>query len=410
MPYRGRTGRMKRFVLTAEHEHLPGPVIAGILELGDEAPFCTWRDDLLCLSPASAAAWFKTQSAETLTLAADRLRTIRACIRPTDYEVDVSRAPPEELLRRRVDMEAQARGRSVQSDGGNDQLKQQKRLIYALRLARGESYLRRVEVPTSVRSDDPDFSAGVRALHDLLLPRLHMEVTVCGAVPPFAEALGGKLITSFLSHPLILKAAASGGGELLGWTFDLESLASKLHSKGLICLTTKGLYSGHAAIYNRAVMPGLSRPLRLNHLANTEGTTTSLVSSRTARFDRLVLARINPGRSAVSQVYGSGGAKRHRAIEAALAICGLPTSMGNAGIKRPVYGVLFAGNPGEVAWLGREPAMLVDPTADPEAFSNEASQLWREKWLDRAIPRVSDFALAPSLLRSLAESNVEAVA
>jgi hypothetical protein len=116
MPYRGRTGRMRRFVLTASHETLGlHPIVAGILELGDEAPFCTWRDDLLGLSVASLLQWIALDPKKNARLAAKRLRSIRKCLRP------------------------RSRGRSIGgSEDGGELLKDRKRLIYALRLAQGE--------------------------------------------------------------------------------------------------------------------------------------------------------------------------------------------------------------------------------------------------------------------------------
>jgi hypothetical protein len=269
-------------------------------------------------------------------------------------------------------------------------------------------YLRERQERGSIRAADPDFGAGVRALHDLLLPRLHLEATICGAVPPFASGFGGKLLATFLSHPLVLASSASTGGELLGWSFNLEDLNAQLPSAGLLCITTKGLYSGHAAIYNRAEMPGARRPLRLQHLANTEGTTTTLISSRTARLARLVVAAVSGDRSAVSQVYGSGGAKRHRAIEAALSACGLSSDMANAGIRRPVYGVSFCSNVGAVVWLGEQPDVLTPVDSSPDQFDREAAALWRAKWLGKACERVSDYIVAPSLVRTLEAAVDEA--
>jgi hypothetical protein len=304
MPYRCRTGRMRRFVLTASHETLGlHPIVAGILELGDEAPFCTWRDDLLGLSVASLLQWIALDPKKNARLAAKRLRSIRKCLRPTSRGRDMATLSYKEILARRRRIEARSRGRSIGgSEDGGELLKDRKRLIYALRLAQGEFALTEIaEGKRELDILDSDLGAGVRALHDIFLPRLHMEATVCGAVPPFAEAYGGKLLTSFLSHPYVIAAPL-----------------------GMLCLTTKGLYAGHAALYNRARAPGRNAPIRMEHLANTEGTTTTLLSTRTMQLARKVLDATAEKR--VSMIYGTGGAKRHRSIEAAFGLHPVPKS------------------------------------------------------------------------------------
>jgi hypothetical protein len=206
MPYRGRSGRMRRFVLTAEHASLGHwPIIAGILELGDEAPFCTWRDDLLGLSPSSFAAWIQDEDLKgRARLIRERLHGIRRCLRPTSTGWDLATISAEEVVQQRYAIERASEGRSRVLHDQKEILKDRKRLAYGLRLARGEVALANVAAGRKLDSRDPDIVAGVRALHDLILPRLHLEATVCGAIPPFSQALGGKLMVAFLGHPLII--------------------------------------------------------------------------------------------------------------------------------------------------------------------------------------------------------------
>jgi len=55
-------------------------------------------------------------------------------------------------------------------------------------------------------------------------------------------------------------------------------------------------------MYNRASAPGGNSPVRMEHLANTEGTTTTLLSTRTMQLARKVLD--SAGGKRVSMVYG----------------------------------------------------------------------------------------------------------
>lgn len=420
MPYRGRVGRMRRFVLLAEHPELgQHPVVAGILELGDDAPFCGWRDGLLGLSRGSFKAWLSNlrkddQAVATMNGATERLRTFRSCLRPTQDGQDLGKMDAESIVNDVDAIEELAKGRSQVSHHEIDALRDRKRLAYGLRLARGEVALRQLETRGyDLQSSDLDeklernIGAGVRAMHDILIPRLHLEATVCGAVPPFNEGLGGKLLISFFTHPEIINATLHGERELLSWSFDIERLDPHLPKFGMLCLTTKGLYQGHAPMYNRGLAPGLSVPIRMRYLDNTGGQTTTFLSQRTAQLAKRLHDSVHGKDQRVSTVYGSGGAKRHRVIEAALIIIGIPPKVAMAGIQRPVYGMEFVSNAIEVSWLGSEPQWLIFRDEPPDTFCERAVNLWRGRWLERAKARVQEFALTPSLIRILEPQHGE---
>jgi hypothetical protein len=398
MPYRGRSGRMKRFVVTASHVMLGDfPVVAGIIELGDEAPFCTWRDNLLGLNNESLASWLYAKGPSVAKTLAARFYSIRQSLRATSDGLALARQKASLVVSRREELTLLAKGRSNVLHDQRDLLKDRKRVAYGLRLAQGEIAMERIANGSPVDPRDRDFAAGARAVHDLLIPRTHLEATVCGAVPPFSTALGGKLVVAFLSHPAVVDSTKNAESELLGWSFDMDRLVPLLPSNGMLCLTTKGLYSRHAAVYTRSEMPGRDHPLRFRHLANTDGDTTTLVSERTTRFARALLDSRGGDDARVSSVYGSGGAKRHRAIGAATIMAGLNAKTGSAGIRRPVYGVLFVSNPEAVCWLNDKPQWQVPRRVSSKRFCEEAAALWRRRWLAKGQHRVRDYVLMPTL-------------
>src|SRR5205823_3355219 len=153
------------------------------------------------------------------------------------------------------------------------------------------------------------------------------------------NALGGKLVVSFLAHPEILGSTKGAPGEIVQSLFDIERIERLLPHTGLLALTTKGLYPGHSALYNRASVPGFGgERIPLRKLGETRGESTMLVKERTARLAQRVAddAR-ETGR--VALVYGTGGSKRMRFLESAAVECGLPKKIVHAGIKRPIYGM-----------------------------------------------------------------------
>ena len=406
MPYRGRTGRMKRFVLLAEHPLLGSfPVVAGIVELGDEAPFCRWRDDLLGLNTESFKRWISTCDDKTVKGVIRRFSDLRKLLRPTSDGIDLSSISALDLVKRFPELEAQSQGRSLVREDQKELLKDRKRLAYGVRLAKGEVALKDYLKSKNLENFPKWMAEGVRGVHDLMIPRVHLEVTVCGAVPPFTTGLGGKLVISFLSHPSIAKATLGSQSELLNWSFDYKRLSDQLPSGGMLCLTTKGLYAKHAAIYTRSEMPGIPAPLKFRHLANTLGTTTTLLSDRTAKFAKAVVDFQEGLQVKVSSVYGSGGAKRHRFIEAATLASRLPARMPFAGIPRPVYGTLFVKNAEAVCWLNQNPIWTIDRHANDHSFVRAATDLWRKRWLSRAVARCMEYATLPSLPSVLTQED-----
>jgi hypothetical protein len=346
----------------------------------------------------------------------DIVREIRAAAEKKHLAIEpnmIASLSLDEYESIRTDLERLANGRSLndsvapapesaQTDQSTrsitTRLKDQKRITYALRLARGEQALKEaiqignIEVTSDLRN-------GVRAIHDITIPRTHMEVTVCGAVPPFAQAMGGKLVISFLGHPYVVSASKQTEGQLLAWSFDFPRLDPLLPNHGLLCISTKGLYSKHAPLYERAEFPGTTRPVRLRHLANTAGQTTTLVSEKTVRLAKRLVEQTHgtTQRGTVSQTYGSGGAKRHRIIDAAVALAKLPSKFAYAGIQRPVYGAYLVTNAPDVAWFNDTPKWLIPTNLQPAEASSEATDNWRRRYLRKAQDRAREYILTPTL-------------
>lgn len=230
-----------------------------------------------------------------------------------------------------------------------------------------------------------------------------MEASVCGPVPPFSFGLGGKLVVGFLAHPDIVALPRFTKGSVLEQSFSLQDLKSQLPDTGLLAITTKGLYALHSPMYHRSELPGVAATLRLKHIDNTEGTTTTFCGERTARLARLVLDYSEDlGTRQVSRVYGTGGAKRHRTIETASSLAGLPSRLVAAGIRRPIYGATLVDNPQDVIWTGAAPHWQIDSSADSESYALRATEMWRRRWLEKAVVRIGEYAFVPSALRLMA--------
>lgn len=381
MPYRGREGRLRRFLIVGQSlAHATQPFVVGLIEVGDDAPYSTERDAFLVMRSQEMRSWLdRTHGPHQARAVGDLMRQLRHALLPIPgISPDLSAASVVEL---RDELLRRAQGRSQSEDA----LVEKKKIAYLVRLAMGEIAFDALgrgqpEDPAGIRE-------GVRAVHDLTVPRVHMEVTVCGAVPPFTSALGGKLVTAFLGHPDILAITKGGAATIVRELFDLSRLEALLPHWGLLAMTTKGLYPGHSALYNRAEIPGESEPVRLQKVGNTKGSTTTLLGTRTGKLAHLLMDA-TPART-VSRTYGTGGAKRQRLIESAVMSTNLPGSFVHAGIRRPVYGLRLVSNLAECVWLGAQPSWNVKRLTSGDEYSRAATVLWRGRWLAKAEMRLA---------------------
>lgn len=402
MPYRGREGRLKRYVLIGTHPTVsPLPTVVGLIEMGDDAPFNSHRDAFAGARVDELLQWMQRtcspqESARTI---AQHMRALRAAIRPI-AGVEPRQAASEILASEDM-FTARAGGRSQSARD----LTEKKRIAYLLRLAHGERALGALADGASHAEVERSLREGVRAVHDLVLPRIHLEATVCGAVPPFAGGLGGKLVASYLGHPSIVDLGSSSRGSIVNEIFsgDVKAL---LPNDGLLLVTTKGLYQGHSALYNRARIPGSTGPIPLKKIGETAGETSTLFSPRTGKLAHFVVADEGGPQAKVSRVYGSGGAKRHRALETAMVRAGLHQALVHAGIRRPIYGIRLASNIEEILWKGVAPTWRVGYRRDADAYNDAAHDQWRARWASAVERRVA--ALEPrDVLSDLASRSGE---
>jgi len=389
MPYRGREGRARRLVvfgyLDRERHAL------GLLEVGDEAPHSPARDSMcgfmVDLPEGSEVArmrhgaggtfrqWLAAQGHQGFVLdaLADRLAGIRSALRPVvGYETS---SPLAHLAASLPAIRSASSGRL----GLREDIEQRKRLAYLGRLVAGEVAFRQHA------TEGQGIREGLRVLHDLTVPRIQVEATVCGALPPFGPHLVGKLIASLFGHPQVRSLLNRDVGSITRSLFD-DSIERFLPRHGVLLVTTKGLFAGHSAQYNRVTVVGRHGPINLAHVADTVGTSTSLLADRTARLAEALLRHEASSRS-ISREYGSGGGKRQRTIESAALSVGLNEAIVHAKFHRPVYAVPFVANLPNVALLNEPPDWLIDPSEDDTSFERRSLAEWKSRWLPVALRR-----------------------
>jgi hypothetical protein len=383
MPHRDREGRRIQFVLTVEHSTLVHPLPIGILEAGDGPPYLTRRDERFGLTTASFYRWLGHQRDKSANLARLEKRLGRF-LDALIFSKGHTRGDLDRTLRNLDGLRVRAAGRSKV---GVD-LHNAKRAVYLERFSKALRGVKSLRENGS--ADSSDVYSLVRALRDVSLPSMNVEISICGALPPFSRALGGKLVAAFAADPRITGICRRPIGGILEKAFNLEKLEKVLPRHGALLITTQGLYADHSAQYNGVQVPGyqLSTTTRLEKLGTTDGTTTSLISRRTDALAGQLAKSLN-SESSVSLVYGSGGSKRQRRLEEAITLIGIRPDAMYPGIPRPVYGLELVSNLPDVALLGASPRWVVATRCNPEQYAHATVQAWRERWLPTAEKRLA---------------------
>jgi hypothetical protein len=375
MPYRTREGRSERFVLSLSVGKRSIPV--AILEIGDDAPHNPPRDRAMGLSRK------KTDfSKEELSVLAERFYSIRKCLHPAGLPTDFQE-PIESIEVDLEELKRRGRGR----EGTLKEISKNKRITYLYRLLSAELSCR------GLVDNDSFFSEGLRVLRDLTIPRVNVELTICGALPPFGQLLIGKLAASMAAHPAVRRFVNREFGLIAKSVFDTTQLKMLFPNHGAIFITTKGLFPGHSSQYNGVVMPGIGMSnVKMKKIGDTEGKTSSHLSDMTMRLAVKTVEERNGNK--VSRVYGAGGAKRQRTITEAVRSLGLPVDLSHAQISRPVYGVNLVSNLDRVVLYNEDPEWLTEPFGSLSEDSNRIFQAnalgqWRNRWMEKALSRVN---------------------
>ncbi len=376
MPYRDREGRRSRFVLTLTHESIGANVPVGIIEVCDGPPFHPLRDNLMGVTSEALQRWINAgDTSQTGAKLERRFEGIYSSLRGRKRQ---------SLTALYADIEAfekKAAGRSL----GTLPIRAAKSATYAARLARahrGANALKRGESPNSA-----DLGAIARVCRDLVLPRVSLEISICGSLPPFSDALVGKLVASYMGHPKIRELCRRPVGQILGEIFKVDELSEQMPSGGALLLTTQGLYAGHSAQYQDVFVPGRgSSPIQLQKVGLTNGATASMMSRHTDQLASKILALSE--RKLVSDEYGSGGSKRQRRIEAAVGELAVSRVAIHPVIRRPYYALTLAGNLPDVVLLNERAKLLVEERLSSRDYCVRTVSLWREKWLEVAARRV----------------------
>ena len=224
-----------------------------------------------------------------------------------------------------------------------------------------------------------------------------LDITICGAVPPYNPILGGKLIALLLCSPEIQRAYARRYKRSPSIIASSMAGHTVCRPPRLVLLGTTSLYGERLNQYHRVQLPagiaGARDAIRYTFLGESVGFGSSHLCCDTVQELELLLAQSSRGRR-VNSIFGEGVSPRLRKIRDGLDVLGLPPDLVlNHGHQRLVYAVPLASNFREVL-LGLETVpRYILPQRRPIEATNCIAKYWGSRWLATRIanhPEVLD--------------------
>lgn len=242
--------------------------------------------------------------------------------------------------------------------------------------------------PLAAFSADPELlrslNAGLRKIWHYHMGFVAIELSVCGAAPPFGPLRVGKLMAAAAGSSDVINAWGADRplGEIAADTY-LPSVRDAVPNPGALVVFTSGLYPGHAAQYNR-VRVGTTR---WRKIGETLGYGSFHVSLETSRLAGKYNAAVD-GYRHITGSFGEGASPRFREVGRAITRLELPDLLRHE-FPRPLYALPLVDDPQAVilGWASNR----VSPArgVDLESLARD----WWERWV---APRRSYLARAAS--------------
>ena len=238
-----------------------------------------------------------------------------------------------------------------------------------------------------------------------------MDIIVCGAIPPYNELLGGKLVSMLACSPAVIRDYTNH------YSNQISEIASRMKGKKvvrdsrLVYLGTTSLYAIGSSQYNRIKVP-LSNEgtLELRKMGVTEGYGTVFFSRETTNLFSKIL-ELQDGGKRINHVFGEGTSPRFRMISRGLNAIGIRA---DAFLRhyspRIVYSINLAKNTNEFL-LGVEEdvdyGFDLEDTNDVDEKTQEIIEFWYTRWLEKRLTtvdieeRLKSFKLSDLLLGNI---------
>jgi hypothetical protein len=213
------------------------------------------------------------------------------------------------------------------------------------------------------------------------------DLTICGAIPPYGELLGGKLVAMLMTSPEV--AAEYHRRYRKSPSIIASSMAGRpiQRPSNLVYISTTSLYGRRPNQYDRIAVPaerieaGRSGVLKYQYLGRTKGIGTFQFSTQTVEEMKTLVEQTSQGQR-VNSVFGEGVNPRLRKIRDGLDELGLPSSdLLDHGAPRLVYAISLIENLTDyLLGIDQTPKYLLKTSATAGATPRIADW-WFERWV-----------------------------
>lgn len=219
-----------------------------------------------------------------------------------------------------------------------------------------------------------------------------MEIIVCGAIPPYNNLLGGKLISILACSPLVIRDYTEK------YKNHISEIASRMKGETVIrdshlaYLGTTSLYAVGSSQYNRIKVPlSDGSKLEFRKMGITEGYGTVFFSSETTSALSQMLQVIDGGKR-INHVFGEGTSPRFRLINRGLTLLGIHApSFLNHYSPRIVYSIDLAKNTNQFL-LGYEDHLEynfdINDNNDVNAKTQDLIEYWYTRWMEGRLENI----------------------
>jgi hypothetical protein len=247
---------------------------------------------------------------------------------------------------------------------------------------------------------------GVRALETALrrikqgvISSSVMELITCGAVPPYRDVLGGKLVALMMLSRTVAKDYERK------YSAQVSLIASGLAARPIVrptrlaWLTTSSLYAIGSSQYNRLKLTTDAGELRYKRVGVTESFGTVHFAPETVLALNQVARLADANRRRINNLFGEGTSPKMRLVRGGLESLGLDANVFlRHHSPRLLYGAALCSNlPDVLLGLTEKPKYVLP--AGPRS-TQLIVEHWRERWLTPRIKRAE-------ILERVAEQRVE---
>jgi hypothetical protein len=221
-----------------------------------------------------------------------------------------------------------------------------------------------------------------------------MEIITCGAVAPYQQLLGGKLVAMLMTSPQVVRdfsARYEGKVSLIASGMSGRPVVRK---PVLAALTTSSLYSVGSAQYNRVKIPGeivgRREAIKYTRVGATDSFGTVQFASDTTRSLGELTRLANENRRVVNNLFGEGMSPKLRSLRMGLEALGLPPDEYlRHHSPRLLYAIALASNTDDVLLgLPAEPDYVL-PIDGGEETTSAIAGYWAKRWMKARVERES---------------------